>query len=109
MIWLHFIGGRFGNSFRYSKNLVYNTFPVPQNYETKVDNLENVAQEILNERDKFKNSNLSILYNRETMPVSLQKAHQKLDSVVDKLYRKAKFNTDMERIEHLLTMYESMI
>lgn len=42
------------------------------------------------------------------MPANLRKAHQALDRAVDRLYRKAPFAADRERVEHLFTLYEKM-
>jgi len=40
------------------------------------------------------------------MPAALHKAHQALDTAVDKLYRKESFTSDRERVEFLLARYE---
>lgn len=38
----------------------------------------------------------------------LRKAHQTLDRVVDKLYRRTGFASERERVEHLFMLYEKM-
>jgi hypothetical protein len=43
------------------------------------------------------------------MPAGLRAAHQALDLAVDRLYRKAPFSSDEERLEHLFKRYEAMI
>jgi hypothetical protein len=40
------------------------------------------------------------------MPVKLRKAHKSLDKEVDKLYSKDKFKTSLERVKHLLELYQ---
>ena len=47
---------------------------------------------------------LAILYNPETMPPDLLKAHQRLDALVDKAYGR-KFANDFERVAHLFDLY----
>ena len=42
------------------------------------------------------------------MPADLRKAHRALDLAVDRLYRKAPFESDRERVEHLFMLYEKM-
>ena len=42
------------------------------------------------------------------MPPDLRKAHQALDRVVDKLYRRTEFASERERVEHLFMLYEKM-
>ena len=49
------------------------------------------------------------LYNPDTMPKSLKKAHQELDEAVEKCYRLQPFKTDTERLEYLFKLYEEMI
>ena len=47
---------------------------------------------------------LAILYNPETMPPDLLKAHRHLDALVDKAYGR-KFASDAERVAHLFDLY----
>ena len=108
MSWVRLVGGRLTSSYRYSAGIVYNTFPVPQYTESQKTNIAKCGQQILDIRSKYPRVSLSQLYNRTTMPTDLLNAHQALDRVVDKLYRKEKFNTERERCEHLLARYEKM-
>lgn len=106
MVWLNVVGGKLGTGFRYSKGMVYTTFPIPKNgYES----LKEKAQKILNVRDKFHNSTLDDLYNPNTMPTDLHNAHKELDRAVDRLYRKEVFESDYDRMKFLLFEYKKMI
>ena len=51
---------------------------------------------------------LADLYDPDVMPADLRKAHRTLDLAVDRLYRKAPFESDRERVEHLFMLYEKM-
>ena len=42
------------------------------------------------------------------MPPALRKAHQALDTAVERLYRPQPFAEDRARAEHLLTQYEAL-
>ena len=42
------------------------------------------------------------------MPPNLRRAHQALDRAVDRLYRRAGFASERERVEHLFMLYEKM-
>lgn len=42
------------------------------------------------------------------MPRELVTAHATLDRAVDQLYRKQRFESDRERVEHLFLLYERM-
>ena len=108
MAWLRYIGGRLESRYRYSIGLVYNTFPLPPK---KVDpkKIDPLAQAVLDARAAEPNSTLADLYDPDFMPAKLVKAHQRLDRAVDKLYRPAKFNSEMERVEHLLALYEKTL
>lgn len=101
-VWLQKIGGRLKSSYRYSINVVYNTFPFPTK---NLDNLEPYAQAVLDVRDNHLDSTMADLYDPDLMPSDLKKAHRKLDRVVEKLYRKKPFKNDMERFEYLLKRY----
>lgn len=106
MAWLRTLGGRLKSDYRYSIGLVYNTFPMP---ETKtLSKLDPFAQAILDARARFPDATLADLYDPDTMPAELRKAHIANDKAVDKLYRKAGFKSERERVEHLLKLYEKM-
>ena len=95
MAWMRQIGGRLESRYRYSIGLVYNNFPWPE---------ASVAQ-----RAKIETLALADLYDPDTMPASLRKAHHDLDLAIDRLYRKAAFGSDRERVEYLFTLYQRLI
>ena len=107
MAWLRTFGGRLESRYRYSIGLVYNTFPMPQAKD--LSKLIPFAQAILDARANHPNATLADLYDPDTMPVDLRRAHQANDRAVDKLYRKGGFTTERERVEHLFTLYEQMV
>ena len=106
MTWLRVVGGRLGNALRYSSVIVYNTFPVPKDDLTV---LEPLAQKIFDIRSKYKDSSLADLYDPDTMPADLLKAHQQLDKKVESLYRTVPFQDDDDRLEFLLEEYEKLV
>ena len=108
MSWLQTIGGRLKSDFQYSMSIVYNNFPLPALTGADKNRLGSLAQKVLDSRAAFPDSSLADLYDRLAMPVTLRKAHQALDSAVDKLYQAAAFADDRERAEHLLTRYEAL-
>lgn len=107
MAWLRTIGGRLKSDYRYSIGLVYNTFPMPAAKDLKA--LEPYAQAILDARANHPGATLSDLYDPDLMPADLRRAHQANDRAVDRLYRRAAFKTEGERIAHLLGMYEKQL
>jgi hypothetical protein len=108
MSWLRHIGGRLKSDYRYAIGLVYNPFPLPPASEADLAKLEPLAQAVLDARAAHPQATLADLYDPDTMPANLRRAHQALDRAVDRLYRKQVFTSDRERVEHLLAMYEKM-
>ena len=111
MAWLRHIGGRLKSDYRYSIGLVYNTFPWPDATPAHRKTIEALAQAVLDARALPKNatSSLADLYDPDTMPAELRKAHRELDVAVDKLYRARPFGSDRERVEHLFPLYEALV
>ena len=106
MTWVRFVCGRLKDDYRYSNNLVYNNFPWPEKVtEEQKKKVEECAQKILDVRLQFPNSSLADLYDPNTMPPELVKAHTELDRVVDSCYGR-KFANKEERIEFLFELYK---
>lgn len=51
---------------------------------------------------------LGEMYNPETMPEDLKRAHAELDFAVERIYRAEPFRSDEERLEHLFKLYTKM-
>ena len=109
MAWLSHIGGRLKSDYRYSIGLVYNTFPWPEITPTQRVKVEELAQAVLDAREAHPTSSLADLYDPDTMPANLRKAHAALDRAVDRLYRRAPFDSDRDRVEHLFGLYEKLV
>lgn len=109
MAWLAHIGGRLKSDFRYSSGLVYNPFPWPDATPAQRDKIEALAQAVLDARAAHPTSSLADLYDPDTMPANLRKAHAALDAAVDRLYRAAPFDSDRDRVEHLFGRYEALV
>jgi type I restriction-modification system DNA methylase subunit len=107
MTWLKYTCGRLKSDFRYSKDIVYNNFPWPENpNEKQIKAIEAAAQKVLDARLQFPNSSLADLYDPLTMPPALVKAHNELDKAVDLAYRAQAFTSEAKRMEFLFELYE---
>jgi len=107
MTWVRYVCGRLKSDFRYSNSLVYNNFPFPENPTDKQKEVvEKAAQAVLDARVQFPNSSLADLYDPNTMPPALVKAHQQLDKAVDLCYRSQPFPNETKRIEFLFDLYD---
>lgn len=109
MAWLGHMGGRLKSDYRYSIGLVYNTFPWPEATSAQRAKIETVAQAVLDERAAHPTSSMADLYDPDTMPGNLRKAHTALDVAVDRLYRSAPFASDRDRVEYLFGRYEGLV
>jgi hypothetical protein len=107
MTWIKYVCGRFKSDFRYSAGIVYNNFPWPEApTEKQTKAVEEAAQAVLDARLQFPNSSLADLYDPNTMPPVLVKAHQQLDKAVDLCYRPQPFPNETKRIEFLFELYD---
>ena len=107
MAWVRSTCGRLESRYRYSKDIVYNNFPWPREpAENQVKAIEEAAQGVLDARVKFPDSSLADLYDPNTMPPVLVKAHQALDRAVDTAYGKKSFASDAERVAFLFELYQ---
>jgi hypothetical protein len=107
MTWVRYTCGRLKSDFRYSKDIVYNNYPwseAPSDKQKQA--VEEAAQAVLDARAQFPNSSLADLYDPNTMPPVLVKAHQQLDKAVDLCYRPQPFTSEAKRIEYLFELYE---
>jgi hypothetical protein len=109
MAWVNHIGGRLKSDPRYSISLVYNTFPWPDATPAQRAKVEHLAQAVLDARDAHPTASLADLYDPDTMPGDLRRAHHALDLAVDRLYRSAPFASDRDRVEHLFGRYEALV
>ena len=111
-VWIELVCGRLGTQYRYSADIVYNTFPVPKLSTQKKNKIEELTWKILDIREE-EEGNIEDLYgsplaskNPKPMNERLKKAHEELDNVIEKAYRTAPFKDDDERLSFLLKMYE---
>ena len=107
MTWVRYTCGRLKSDFRYSKDIVYNNFPWPENPTDKQkESIEKAAQKLLDVRAEFPSSSLAVLYSPLTMPPALVKSHSELDKAVDMAYRPQAFVNETKRIEYLFELYD---
>ena len=108
MVWMKAVGGKIKTDYRYSKDVVYNTFPFPNISQKQKDEITELVFAILDEREKHSQKTLAQLYDPDKMPEGLRKAHRALDIAIEQCYRTKPFESDEERLEYLFKMYEEM-
>jgi hypothetical protein len=124
MAWVRQVCGRLESRYRYSAKLVYNNYPWPvEPAESNKKRVEEEARHILDLRielgdgksgflpsSKKKGNSVSLadLYDPESMPKPLHKAHAALDRAVDRCYRAQPFVSERQRVEFLFALYEKL-
>ena len=106
MAWMRTVGGRLKSDYSYSPS-IYNSFPWPTMTPAQQASIEALAQAVLDARASFNDTELDVLYDQDSMPPTLRKAHVALDKAVDKLYRRKGFAFERERVEHLFELFET--
>ena len=112
--WMRYTCGRMKSDYSYSNTIVYNNFPWPESPTDKQkEAVEKAAQAVLDARAVFqtppsggRGASLADLYDPNTMPPVLAKAHQQLDKAVDLCYRPQPFINETKRIEFLFELYD---
>ena len=92
--------------------LVYNNFPWPTPTPEQRKRVEEKAQAVLEARKPHLPprglGTLADLYDPNTMPPELHRAHAELDRAVERCYRSEPFHSDRERVEFLFRLYEQI-
>lgn len=105
--WMRLVAGRLKSDYRYSKDIVYNTFvwcnPTPE----QKAKIEGTAQAILDARKLYPKSTLANLYDDVLMPKELRKAHQDNDRAVMQAYGfNIKTTTESSCVAELMRLYQ---
>lgn len=109
MAWMRVVAGRLKSDYRYSKELVYNTFPWPRATEQQIALIEHTAQQILEIRKQYKDTPLSVLYDPNLMPRDLDKAHDRNNAAVMKAYGfNIKQMSEMDCVSALMKLYQDL-
>lgn len=110
MAWMRTVAGRLELRYRYSKEIVYNTFPWCNPTEEQKKRIEQTAQAILDARAKYPECSLAILYDDTVMPSELRKAHQANDRAVMQAYGfDVKTMTESSCVAELMKMYQDLV
>ena len=108
MAWMRTVASRLKSDYRYSHQVVYNTFPWPSPTATQKSKITECAKAVLVARKNHGDSSLADLYDPDAMPPDLLKAHQSLDKAVDRAYRAAPFKGERARLEYLFAAYQKL-
>lgn len=109
MAWTRAVCGRLKSDYRYSKDIVYNSFPWPSPTAEQKQKIEQTAQGILDARALYPDASLADLYDPLTMPPELRKAHAANDRAVMQAYGMPIKETDEAAcVAWLMKLYQEM-
>jgi len=109
MAFIRSVCGRLKSDYRYTGSLIYNNFPWPEAISDKaLQAIESAAQGVLDARAAYPDSSLADLYDPNTMPPVLTKAHQALDKAVDAAYKYKGDKADAPRVAFLFERYQAL-
>jgi hypothetical protein len=108
LVWITTVCGKLETRYRYSNTLGWNTFPVPPLTEQHKAELTACAEAILLAREAHFPATIADLYDPESMPDDLRRAHEANDETLERIYIGRRFKNDTERLEKLFEMYTKM-
>lgn len=109
MAWMRAFAGRLKSDYRYSKDVVYNTFPWPKLTKENRTEIERTANLILSARALYKDSTLADLYDELTMPIELRNAHRENNKAVMKAFGFDLQMTEEECVAALMKLYQTLV
>ena len=108
LVWVAAISGKLETRYRYSNTLCWNTFPLPKLTEQNKADLTACAENILLAREAHFPATIADLYDPESIPENLRRAHEENDETLERIYIGRRFKNDTERLEKLFELYTKM-
>lgn len=114
MAWMRAVCGRLKSDYRYSKEIVYNTFPWPTPTETQKLKIERAAQAILDARAMYPECSFAEMYgDKMYLFPELLKAHQANDRAVMDAYGFTKGTaartSESACVAELMKLYQQLV
>ena len=107
-VWVATVCGKIKTDLRYSNTLGWNAFPLPSFTTSDRHDLTRCVENILLARESHFPATIADLYDPETMPEDLRRAHEANDEVLERIYIGRRFRNDTERLEKLFELYTKM-
>lgn len=109
MAWMRAFCGRLKSDYRYSAEIVFNTFPWPELTVQVKNILEKTGEKILQIRKQYPESSLADLYDELLMPIELRSAHRENNKAVMSAYGFSTKMTEEECVVELMKLYEEKL
>ncbi|WP_143275828.1 type IIL restriction-modification enzyme MmeI [Brevibacterium yomogidense] len=110
--WLRAVGGRIKSDLRFANTLVWNTFPAPELDEATRGRIIKAGRKVVEARAERPDRSLSELYEPYLLGAnaSLRKAHNALDTEIDKAFgAPRRLQTEKQRLELLFPAYQALV
>jgi hypothetical protein len=107
-VWVSTVCGGLETRIRYSNTMGYHTFPIPTLSDEQKQELDDHAWAIIAARENYPDKTIGELYDPETMPADLLRAHSALDATLERICIGRQFRNDTERLEYLFKQYVSL-
>lgn len=104
-VWNKAISGRLESRVRFSNTITYNNFVLPALTPESQARVDLAATAVLEARAMYPSNSLADLYNNESMPTSLRKAHESLDKAVLQTFGLSPDASDARILEVLFANY----
>ena len=105
LVWVATVCGKLETRYRYSNTMGWNAFPVPRLTEQNKTELIYCAENILLARQAHFPATIAELYEPDSMPEDLRRAHEANDEALERVYIGRRFRNDTERMEKLFELY----
>ncbi|MGZ4848580.1 MAG: type IIL restriction-modification enzyme MmeI [Halobacteriota archaeon] len=80
----------------------------PAHDPSPISNASDTPQIVHNIRERYPNTSLADLYDPLIVPKDLLDAHKRLDTALDRCYRRGTFKTESERLHFLFGRYAAL-
>ncbi len=108
--WMKTVGGRIKSDPRFSAQIVYNTFPLPEVTALNHQRITKAGDDVLAARRLQPHASLAELYDPLAMSGALITEHRRLDRAVDRLFKaRGTIANEAERVALLFSHYERMV
>jgi hypothetical protein len=107
--WIRAVGGHIKSDLRLSCELVYNTFPFAEPSPAQHDRVAAVAQVVLDARARHPDASLADLYDPDSAPAELVRAHRDLDRAVERTFGRRIVRSDVDRLSILFDRYQQLV
>lgn len=109
--WMRIVAGRLKSDYRYSVDVVYNTFVWPEGSAERRAEIERLGQEVLDARAQHPDATIAQMYEAKNdfLYPDLMAAHKALDDAVERAYGLEPGLDEADLVAHLFELYSNAV